>query len=268
MVQQDSLRPRSRRTTRSRTSWSRRVSCASGSRRGSARRGAAAPGPRSAIPDRSSGQGPTPPLVRRAPAAGGDRLGARGDPRVLLADEADDARDVTVQAQILELLPRSPTRRGMSRVFITTTLACSGFVQRGRAVMYSGAIAERRARWTWCSRRHVTPTRAALVSAQPGRLPGRRAATAAAVDPVSRSARARPGLRPFRTRCTAAADVCATARRCCRWRTAVGGPATSHRRGPRCGGGGLMLTVEDAVLLPDQRGPGGAWSGLRGSKGE
>jgi peptide/nickel transport system ATP-binding protein len=51
------------------------------------------------------------------------------DPRVLIADEPTTALDVTIQAQILDLLRRLQAERGMGLVFITHDL---GGGRRGR----------------------------------------------------------------------------------------------------------------------------------------
>jgi oligopeptide transport system ATP-binding protein len=64
------------------------------------------------------------------------------NPLVLLADEPTSSLDVTVQAQVLELLARLMAEREMGLVLITHNLAIAvGFADR-IAVMYAGRIVE------------------------------------------------------------------------------------------------------------------------------
>jgi oligopeptide/dipeptide ABC transporter ATP-binding protein len=64
------------------------------------------------------------------------------DPDVLIADEATTALDVTIQAQILEVLDTLRRERDVSIVLITHDLGIvAGMVERV-AVMYSGRIVE------------------------------------------------------------------------------------------------------------------------------
>ncbi len=65
-----------------------------------------------------------------------------GDPAVLLADEPTTALDVTVQAQILELLARLRNDRGMAVVLITHDLAVTAGQTDRVVVMYAGRVAE------------------------------------------------------------------------------------------------------------------------------
>ena len=65
------------------------------------------------------------------------------EPRLLIADEPTTALDVTVQAQILDLLAREQQRRHMALVLITHDLGVvAGHADRV-AVMYAGRIVER-----------------------------------------------------------------------------------------------------------------------------
>jgi len=65
------------------------------------------------------------------------------DPEVLLCDEPTTALDVTIQAQILELLERLQRERGLSIVFITHDMGVIAQIADAVAVMYAGEIVER-----------------------------------------------------------------------------------------------------------------------------
>jgi peptide/nickel transport system ATP-binding protein len=63
-------------------------------------------------------------------------------PRLLIADEPTTALDVTIQAQILELLQRLGKEMGMSVVLITHDLGVVASLCNRVAVMYGGLIME------------------------------------------------------------------------------------------------------------------------------
>jgi len=65
------------------------------------------------------------------------------DPKLLIADEPTTALDVTVQAQILELLARLQAERGMAIVLIAHDLGIVARLADDIAVMYAGRIVER-----------------------------------------------------------------------------------------------------------------------------
>jgi peptide/nickel transport system ATP-binding protein len=64
------------------------------------------------------------------------------DPEVLVADEPTTALDVTIQAQILELLRKLQAERGMALLLITHDLGIVAQMATHVAVMYAGEIVE------------------------------------------------------------------------------------------------------------------------------
>jgi peptide/nickel transport system ATP-binding protein len=64
------------------------------------------------------------------------------DPEVLIADEPTTALDVTIQAQILELLAKLQAERGMALLLITHDLGIVSQMAHRVAVMYAGEIVE------------------------------------------------------------------------------------------------------------------------------
>lgn len=66
-------------------------------------------------------------------------------PALLIADEPTTALDVTIQAQILDLMRRLQREIGMSMLFITHNLGVVAEIAHEVAVMYAGRIVERAA---------------------------------------------------------------------------------------------------------------------------
>ncbi len=64
------------------------------------------------------------------------------DPKVLIADEATTALDVTTQAQIIELLARLQAELGMAVVWITHDLGVVAGIADRVSVMYAGQVVE------------------------------------------------------------------------------------------------------------------------------
>jgi oligopeptide/dipeptide ABC transporter ATP-binding protein len=63
-------------------------------------------------------------------------------PALLIADEPTTALDVTIQAQIVELIAELQSKLGMAVVWITHDLALAGRIVDEVAVMYAGRIVE------------------------------------------------------------------------------------------------------------------------------
>jgi peptide/nickel transport system ATP-binding protein len=69
-------------------------------------------------------------------------LALAGEPELLVADEPTTALDVTIQAQVLDLLRALQTERGMAILLITHDLGVVAGMAHRVAVMYAGQIVE------------------------------------------------------------------------------------------------------------------------------
>jgi peptide/nickel transport system ATP-binding protein len=69
-----------------------------------------------------------------------------GDPDLLIADEPTTALDVTIQAQVLELIARLQKERGMAVLLITHDLGVVAGMADRVAVMYAGQLVEQATR--------------------------------------------------------------------------------------------------------------------------
>jgi dipeptide transport system ATP-binding protein len=95
------------------------------------------------------------------------------NPRLLIADEPTTALDVTIQAQILDLLLALQREHGMALVLITHDMAVVAETARRVSVMYAGQqVEEREVERLFAAPRH--PYTAALLDALPERSLGRR----------------------------------------------------------------------------------------------
>jgi dipeptide transport system ATP-binding protein len=105
------------------------------------------------------------------------------NPRLLIADEPTTALDVTIQAQILDLLVTLQRERGMSLVLITHNMGVVAETAQRVIVMYAGQIVEEQsAAALFAAPQH--PYTAALLAALPERSAGeRRLATIPGVVP-------------------------------------------------------------------------------------
>jgi len=104
------------------------------------------------------------------------------NPKLLIADEPTTALDVTIQAQILDLLLSLQKERGMALVLITHNMGVVAETAHRMMVMYAGQIMEERsAASLFESPQH--PYTAALLAALPERSDGGRLATIPGVVP-------------------------------------------------------------------------------------
>ena len=98
-----------------------------------------------------------------------------GNPDLLIADEPTTALDVTVQAQILDLLKQVSRTRGMSIILISHDLGVVAQICDRLAVMYAGCIVEcGPVAQVFDTPRH--PYTAGLMASRPGITPGDRLA--------------------------------------------------------------------------------------------
>ncbi len=65
-----------------------------------------------------------------------------GDPRLLIADEATTALDVTIQAEVIELIARLRKERGLAVLFVSHDLAVVSQVCDRVVVLYGGEVVE------------------------------------------------------------------------------------------------------------------------------
>jgi oligopeptide transport system ATP-binding protein len=129
------------------------------------------------------------------------------DPEVLIADEPTTALDVTVQAQIMDLLAEIQRERRMGLVLITHDLGVVAEVADRIVVMYAGRIVEQ-ADAVSLFRSPGHPYTAALMRSLP-RLDSKGAALET-IRGLPPSLLRIPSGCPFHPRCPRAEDVCAT----------------------------------------------------------
>ena len=127
-------------------------------------------------------------------------------PALLIADEPTTALDVTIQAQILELMRELQEREGMSILLITHDLGVVAETAHHVAVMYAGKIVEyAEVDELFAAPRH--PYTIGLFRSLPDlAAPGERLTTIAGIVP---SAFRFPSGCRYRTRCPLASPICA-----------------------------------------------------------
>jgi peptide/nickel transport system ATP-binding protein len=86
------------------------------------------------------------------------------EPKLLIADEPTTALDVTIQAQILDLLAREQKRRHMAMIIITHDLGVVAGRTDEVAVMYAGRVVERAPTVALFKQMHMPYTEALLAA--------------------------------------------------------------------------------------------------------
>jgi peptide/nickel transport system ATP-binding protein len=127
------------------------------------------------------------------------------DPKVLIADEPTTALDVTVQAQIMDLLLELKNERGMALILITHDLGVVAQVADRIAVMYAGRIVEQASVHDLYPRPAHPYTRALLQSMPRQHRTDQPLTTIQGLPP--NLLRIPPGC-PFNPRCPIALDLC------------------------------------------------------------
>ncbi|TYB88648.1 ABC transporter ATP-binding protein [Oceaniovalibus sp. ACAM 378] len=130
------------------------------------------------------------------------------EPELVIADEPVSALDVSIQAQVLNLLAELKNRLGLTLLFISHDLSVVAKISDRVAVLYMGRVVEiAPARPLFSDPRH--PYTELLIQAIPRPDPSTR--ITGAIDPDEPPSRfARLAGCPFRDRCPRRTEICAT----------------------------------------------------------
>jgi peptide/nickel transport system ATP-binding protein len=125
------------------------------------------------------------------------------DPALLIADEPTTALDVTVQAQVLNVMRRLQEQFGTAIVLITHDLGVVAEMADEVVVMYAGAVMERAPRRDIFYRNHHPYTQGLLAS-----LPARSGDRLTPIPGTPPSLISLPRGCPFAARCPQVFDKC------------------------------------------------------------
>jgi oligopeptide transport system ATP-binding protein len=126
-------------------------------------------------------------------------------PELVIADEPTTALDVTIQAQVLELLRELLERQGTSLLLITHDLGVAAAAAKRIAVMYAGRIVET-GPLTEVYRAPAHPYTVGLMESIRGRERGRRVLHS--IQGAPPDMRRLPAGCPFAPRCAHATEIC------------------------------------------------------------
>ncbi len=129
------------------------------------------------------------------------------DPQVLIADEPTTALDVTIQAQILELMKDLRDKLGMAVIWITHDLGVIAGIADRVMVMYGGQVVEHAPVAELFGNPKHPYTRALLTTIP--KISGEREKRLTIIEGQPPIMTAAPSACPFRDRCDVAIDRCA-----------------------------------------------------------